>query len=93
MTREDLIGKSVIGAMEVYNSNHELVEVMEILGQIMDINDEQGILICNHDTKKAVGLPQNFDAFKPAEKGIYTLNSGVKVKDPDLTCIMKLIRN
>ena len=93
LTREQLIGKSVIGALEICNSKNEIVEVVEIVGQIMAITDEQGIVICNHDTKRSIGLPINPGAFKIAEKGYYTLTTGTKVKDPDLTCVMRIIKN
>lgn len=93
LTREQILGKTVIGALEICNDDNEVVEVVEIVGQVMDINEEQGILICNHDTKKAIGLPLNFNAFKTAEKGFYTMKSGARIKNPDLTCIMRIIKN
>ncbi len=93
LTKEQILGKSVIGALEICNNDNEIVEVVEIVGQVMEISEEQGILICNHDTKKAIGLPLNFNAFKPAEKGYYSLTTGAKIKNPDLTCIMRIIKN
>lgn len=90
MTREELLEKTVIGSLKVYNKNKELVEDVEILGQIMAIDDEHGILVCNHDTKKSLGLPIILNAFRPAKEGYYTLNSGAKIKNPDLICNMVL---
>ena len=66
----------------------------DFAGQIIEISPDKGIVIANNDTMKAIGLPLNFEAFKVAEKGYYELKkSGLKIKDPELTCIMTLTEN
>lgn len=91
MIPEKIIGKTVIVGLEIVNADNEVIENKDFAGQVMEISDEKGILICNHETKQAIALPLNFDAFKPAVKGYYTLKlSGLKIKDPDLTCQMTI---
>lgn len=93
MKKEELIGKSVIGTLRIYNAKKEIKEIIEIVGQIMTIDDEQGVIICNHDTKNALSVPAALEKFKPAEKGYYVLHNGSKIKDPDLICDMAVIEN
>lgn len=91
MTIEEIVGKSVIGMLEIADENGEVKELIEIVGQIMGVEEDKGIIVCNHDTQKAIGLPVNLEAFRPAEKGYYTLHGGQKIKDPDLICEMRVI--
>ena len=86
MTKEEIFGKSVVGTLQIFDENNELTQVVEVVGQIMSVDEKTGILICNHDTKKAVSLPYALHAFKPAKEGYYALQTGAKVKNPDLIC-------
>lgn len=93
MKPENIIGKSVIVGLTFADESNEVIEKKDFAGQVIEISEEKGIVVCNHDSKEAIGLPLNFKAFKPAQKGYYTLNiSGLKIKDPDLTCEMTIIR-
>lgn len=93
MKPEAIIGRTVVAGVTFVNSENEVLEVKDFAGQVIEISDEKGIVICNHDTKQAIGLPLNFDAFRPAVKGNYTLKqSGLKIKNPDLTCEMTIIK-
>lgn len=93
MKPEAIIGRSVIVGMTFVNANNEVLEIKDFAGQVIEISDEKGIVICNHDSKQAIALPLNFDAFKPAVKGNYTLKqSGLKIMNPDLTCEMTIIK-
>ena len=93
MKREEIIGKTVIGSLKLFNKEKILINEIEVIGQIMDIDDEKGIIVCNHDTKQAIGLPIVLEAFKPAEQGYYQMRSGAKIKNPDLLCDMAIIKN
>ena len=92
MTKEEIFGKSVVGMLKIFDEKEELTQVIEIVGQIMSVDEKTGILICNHDTEKAVSLPYALDAFKPAKEGYYALQTGAKVKNPDLICTMAIQR-
>ena len=92
MTKEEILGKSVVGAVQILDENDELVQVIEIVGQVMSIEKETGIVICNHDTEKALSIPYVLEAFKPAKEGYYALQTGAKVKNPDLICSLTLRR-
>lgn len=90
MTKEEIFGKSVVGTLQIFDEKNELVQVIEIVGQIMSVDEKTGILICNHDTEKAISIPCALDAFSPAKEGYYALQTGAKVKNPDLLCTMAI---
>lgn len=90
MKKDELIGKSVVGTLRIYNADETIREIVEIVGQIMTI-DENGVLICNHDTRNALTVPAALEKFKPAEKGYYVLHNGTKIKNPDIICDMAVI--
>ena len=90
---EEIIGKTVVVGLNIVDENGVTLKNDDFAGQIIEISDEKGILIVNNDTMKAITLPPIFDAFQVAEKGYYELKkSGLKIKDPELTCVMKVFQ-
>ena len=88
---EDIIGKTVIVGLTFVDKYGVKLKDDDFAGQIIEISPDKGIVVANNDTMKAIGLPLNYDAFQVAEKGYYELKkSGLKIKNPDLTCTMTL---
>ena len=88
---EEIIGKTVIVGLTFVDKNDKKIRDDDFAGQIIEISDEKGIVIVNNDTMNAIALPPIFEAFQVAEKGYYELKkSGLKIKDPELKCIMKI---
>lgn len=96
MKPEEIIEKTVVCAVvfvDKYSEDDIRESVTEFAGQVVEISEENGIVIANHETKRQINLPLCFEAFRPAEKGNYILRKGeIKVKDPDLLCEMTINR-
>jgi len=96
MKPEKIIGKTVVTAVTfVLKKGDEIIseKVNEFCGQVVEISEEHGIVICNFDTQRQINLPLFFDSFKAAPKGDYVLRNGeFKVKNPDLICEMTLTK-
>jgi hypothetical protein len=80
------IGKHLLVGITYLDHEDNFIEQKQFHGDIVRINEAEGIVLRLHDSDEEYKLPPALDALEPAPKGEYRLrSSGEVVVDPDLT--------
>jgi hypothetical protein len=79
------IGKYLLVGMTYLDHNEKLLEQKQFHGDIVRINDDEGIVIKLRGSGNEFKLPPDIHSLKPAPQGEYRLRgSGEIVVNPDL---------
>lgn len=79
------IGKHLLIGVSYLDHNERLLEQKQFHGDIVRINDHEGIVIKLRDSGNEYTLPPDIDALRPAPVGEYRLRAtGEVVVNPDL---------
>jgi len=79
------VGKQLLVGMTYLDHNQEFIELKQFHGEIVRINDYEGIVIKLHGSDEEFKLPPDITSLKPAPPGEYRLRAtGEIVIDPDL---------
>ena|SRR5215472_2688683 len=88
MLAASYIGKHLLIGMTYLDHNEQLIEQKQLHGEIVRINENEGIVIKLHNSGEEFKLPPELDSLKPAPPGEYRLHAtGEVVVDPDLLTI------
>jgi hypothetical protein len=80
------IGKHLLVGMTYLDHNEQLLEQKQFHGDIVRINDHEGIVIRLSDSGNEFKLPPDIESLTPAPEGEYRLRAtGEVVLNPDLT--------
>lgn len=78
------IGKRVLIGIKNIDKDDNLLDKKQYYGEIIRINQKEGIVVRLHGTQDEMNLPPRLEALEPAEPGDYRLRStGEVVVDPD----------
>jgi hypothetical protein len=79
------IGKHLLVGITYLNHDDSFIEQKQFHGNIVRINEHEGIVLQLHDSDQEYKLPPDLNALQAAPKGEYRLRStGEIVVDPDL---------
>ncbi len=79
------IGKHLLIGMTYLDHNEQPLEQRQFHGEIIRINEHEGIVVRLHDSEEEFKLPADIDSLKPAPEGEYRLRAtGETVVNPDL---------
>jgi hypothetical protein len=79
------IGKHLLVGMTYLDHDEQFIEQKQFHGDIIRINDHEGIVIKLRDSGNEFKLPPDIDSLKPAPEGEYRLRAtGEVVVNPDL---------
>ena len=81
---ETMLGKTVLVSLTCMNDFGDLDAFEQFAGQILRINNEDGLVVMRTDTQEEMSLPPDLDHYQPAEPGDYKLvESETVVSNPD----------
>src|SRR2546423_9518011 len=87
------IGKHLLVGMTYLDHNEQLLEQKQFHGDIVRINEHEGIVILLRDSGEEYKLPPDIDSLKPAPAGEYRLRAtGEVVVNPDLVTTWTLTK-
>ena len=75
--------------MNIFNSEKEFLRREQFCGKIKSV-DEDVITVCTADGEVHT-LPADFSALRTAESGVYTLEDGRTVEDPDFVSVWNIV--
>lgn len=82
-----MLGKIVLAGMTYLDAAGNALEQKQYAGEIVRINDEEGVVLSSLVDGEELFLPPHLDHYKVAESGDYTLRSmDLTVTDPDYLC-------
>jgi hypothetical protein len=80
----EMIGKHILVGLTYVDQQDGPVEYKQLRGQIIRINEKEGIVIRLHQTGKTFALPPDIATLQKAPRGQYRLQStGEIINDPD----------
>jgi|SRR5438445_80496 len=79
------IGKHLLVGITVLDHDESLIEQKQIHGNIVRVNEHEGIVLRIHNSNDEYKLPPDLNSLQEAPKGEFRLHStGEIVVDPDL---------
>ncbi len=81
---EKMLGKTVLVSLTCMNDFGDLAAFEQFSGEILRVNNEDGLVVKRADTEEEFSLPPDLDHYQPAEPGEYKLaESEAVVSNPD----------
>ncbi len=81
---ETMLGKTVLVSLTCMNDFGDLEAFEQFAGQILRINNEDGLVVMREDTQEEMSLPPDLDHYQSAKPGDYKLAESDKiVSNPD----------
>ena len=83
---ERMIGKTVLVSLTCMNDFGDLEAFEQFAGEIVRINNEDGLVVKRQDDGEDFSLPPDLDHYLPAKPGQYQLaESETVIENPDFT--------
>lgn len=90
-TLEELVGKTVLVGITHTDKTGNILGRSQYFGTIIKANSKDGVIVNRHGLQDLEALPPFPECYLKAKPGVYTLKSnGMKVTNPDYTCVWKL---
>lgn len=89
MNGKHIIGKTLLVCLNIFTSEKEFLRREQFCGKIKSV-DEDVITVCTADGDVRT-LPADFSALRNAEIGVYTLEDGRTVEDPDFVSVWNIV--
>ena len=89
MNGKHIIGKTLLVFLNIFSSENEFLKREQFYGKIKSVDDDV-ITVCTADGEVHT-LPADFSALRNAEIGVYTLEDGRTVEDPDFVSVWNIV--
>lgn len=89
MNEKYIIGKTLLVCLKIFTSEKEFLRREQFYGKIKSVDDDV-ITVCTADGEVHT-LPADFSALRNAEIGVYTLEDGRTVEDPDFVSVWNIV--